>query len=85
MVEQGWTLLNAAPGVPVDTGVLRPGDVAFSAGAYPSSGHTFVYVGNIPGFDSVIASASLDERAPMAGSESLISDRGFAVRWYRKN
>ncbi len=78
----GWQLLNANPGTPVDTSVLQPGDVAFT------TGHTFVYVGNIPGFHSNIASASYGNesgRAPMAGHESLTKNgKGETVRWYRK-
>jgi len=76
--SNGWTLLNASTNTEVDTSVLQPGDVAFS------TGHTFVYVGDLPGFDSNIASASLDERAPMAGRESLVFGNGTIVRWYRK-
>jgi hypothetical protein len=78
--EHNWTLLNSAPGTPVDTSLLQAGDVAFS------SGHTFIYVGEIPGFDSVIASASYGEssaRAPMAGTESPLVGNGAIVRWYR--
>lgn len=78
--EHNWTLLNSDPSTPVDTSLLQAGDVAFS------SGHTFIYVGEIAGFDSNIASASIGEssaRAPMAGRESLISGNGAIVRWYR--
>ena len=78
----GWKLLNVNPGTPVDTSLLQPGDVAFT------TGHTFVYVGNIPGFHSNIASASYGDssgRAPMAGHESLTrNSKGETVRWYRK-
>lgn len=84
--ENGWTLLNGSPSAQIDTNLLQPGDVAFV------TGHTFVYVGNIPGFDSVIASASYSAdpdrgRSPMAGRESLTydSERGEIVRWYRKS
>lgn len=75
-----WTLLNANEGTTVDTSILQAGDVAFS------SGHTWIYVGEIPGFDSVIASASYGEssaRAPMAGTESPLTGNGAIVRWYR--
>lgn len=78
--EQNWTLINASPSTEVDTSLLQAGDVAFS------SGHTFIYVGEIPGFDSVIASASIggsSARAPMAGSEGLLTGNGAIVRWYR--
>jgi hypothetical protein len=59
---------------------LQAGDGAFSRG------HTFIYVGEIPGFDSVIASASIggsSARAPMAGTEGLLEGNGAIVRWYR--
>lgn len=76
--NNGWTHLNPGGG-DVDTSILQPGDVAFTPG------HTFVYVGEIPGFDSVIASASIGSgntywRTPMAGTESLTG----GVNWYRK-
>lgn len=76
-----WQLLNASTNTRVDTSILQPGDVAFS------SGHTFIYVGEIDGFDSVIASASYSTsgrgRAPMAGKEDLLFGNGAIVRWYR--
>jgi hypothetical protein len=78
--ENGWTLLNANESTTVDTNILQAGDVAFS------NGHTWIYVGEIPGFDSVIASASYGEssaRAPMAGKESPLVGNGAIVRWYR--
>lgn len=77
-----WTALN--PSGVIDTSILQPGDVAFT------DGHTFIYVGEIPGFDSNIASASYSYdgsggRAPMAGRESIDTyDGGAPVRWYRK-
>ncbi len=61
---------------------LRPGDVAINTGRT----HTFAFVGDIPGFNSSIASASFSRngrgwRAPMAGKENpLKSD----IEWYRK-
>ena len=71
----GWTRLN--PSGNVDTSELQPGDVAFT------DGHTWVYVGDIEGFGSKIASASYSTgsngRAPMAGTESY-----EGARWYRK-
>lgn len=95
--DQGWKLLNGSPNTPIDTGILQPGDVAFT------TGHTFVYVGNITDFNGVIASALIGNgngktkaqdkdnydtsRAPMAGTESLVSEYNSheIVRWYRKN
>ncbi|MDR3297824.1 MAG: phage tail-type lysozyme domain-containing protein [Candidatus Nomurabacteria bacterium] len=78
--DHGWTRLN--PSGDIDTSLLRAGDVALT------DGHTFVFVGEISGFDSNIASASYGGenpnsgawRAPMAGTESLTG----GVRWYRK-
>ncbi len=75
-----WTLLNGSPNRQIDTSILQPGDVAFS------NGHTFIYVGDIPGFQSKIASASYGQsaaRAPMAGREDLVRANGSPVRWYR--
>lgn len=79
--SHNWTLLNSNTSTAVDTSILQAGDVAFT------NGHTFIYVGEIDGFDSNIASASYGNssaRAPMAGHESLISGNGSIVRWYRK-
>lgn len=80
--DHHWQLINNSPTTEVDTSLLQPGDIAFS------DGHTFIYVGEIPGFDSVIASASYTEsgtngRAPMAGKEDLTFGNGAIVRWYR--
>ncbi len=75
-----WTLLNKNTDTEIDTSILQPGDVAFS------KGHTFIYVGEIDGFHSKIASSSYGNstaRAPMAGQESLIRGKGTIVRWYR--
>lgn len=79
--SHSWTLLNASESTPVDTSILQAGDIAFS------NGHTFIYVGEISGFDSKIASASYGQssaRAPMAGHEDLLHGNGVTVRWYRK-
>lgn len=76
----GWTRVN--DNSYFDTSSLQPGDVAFT------DGHTYVYIGEIEGFEYNIASASYSTngdssaRAPMAGRESLTGD---GVRWYRKN
>ncbi len=77
--SHGWTRLN--PSGNIDTSTLQPGDVAFT------DGHTWVYVGEINGFETKIASASYatippaysSARAPMAGYESY-----NGARWYRK-
>lgn len=70
---KNWTLVGR--GNTIDTASLQPGDVAMY------DGHTFVYVGDIEGFESNIASASQCGRAPMAGKESITDPR---VHWYRK-
>ena len=78
----GWQRLN--PNGAIDTAKLQAGDVAFT------NGHTFIYVGEISGFNSRIASASISfgddtwARAPMAGKEDLIYGNGGYARWYRK-
>lgn len=78
--RNNWDSLNS--GSPVDTSALEPGDVAFVPG------HTWVYVGEIEGFGNVTASASLNERAPMAGFEGLdtITFRGatYTPSWFSK-
>lgn len=61
---------------------LKPGDVAINLGR----SHTFAFVGNVPGFDSEIASASYSTtgqswRAPMAGKEDPLASN---LEWYRK-
>lgn len=58
-----------------------PGDVILRGAS-----HVLIYVGDIPGFNSKMASASLCGRAPMADSASDISyyiGKGFKI--YRKN
>lgn len=72
-MRENWELLGT--GSSIDTGTLQPGDVAINAQ------HTFVFVGDIPGFDSTIASASMCQRAPVAGQERIADG---AMRWYRK-
>lgn len=72
-VNENWQKLGS--GSSINVADLKPGDVAFSPG------HTFIFVGAIEGFESDIASASLDERAPVAGNESKVASD---VTWYRK-
>ncbi len=84
-VEKNWTKIGIGPEVQVGgdaANSLKPGDVAFSPG------HTFAYVGKIPGFGEGdpafkgVASASyLSWRAPMAGHENMLDGN---VTWYRK-
>ena len=76
-----WQYLGSANGTYEPDGSkftddkLQPGDVAFSPG------HTWIYVGEINGFESKYASASQGEKAPSAGGEGF--DWAGAV-WFRK-
>jgi len=75
-IQEEWARNNwESLGNNVDVAELKPGDVAFSPG------HTFIFVGEIPGFDSNIASASLCVRSPMAGQEVISNS---STNWYRK-
>ncbi len=84
--KANWSFLG---GSDIDVAELRPGDVAFwgaGGAAVGGGGHTFAFVGDIEGFESNIASASLagagfGARAPMAGTESLTHP---GIRWYGK-
>ena len=73
-MEKNWEKLNDGHS-PMDASQMQPGDVAINAV------HTFIYVGKVEGFDSDIASASQDSRAPAAGGDTL-TETGFT--WYRK-
>ena len=70
-LKEYWQQLT--PDEVADASNRQPGDVAIN------NQHTYVYVGDI--FPSKIASASLNERAPMQGTEG-VTDSSF--RWYRK-
>ncbi len=72
-----WLQANWQPVNVASTADLRPGDVGVNSGAT----HTYVYVGQVPGFSKPIASASNGERAPMAsGANTMDPD----YSWYRK-
>jgi hypothetical protein len=85
--EQNWDRVGTGGEIKVggdtsDPKVLREGDVAFE------DGHTFVYVGKIPGFGENdpafkgVASASYQIwRAPMVGHESMTDSD---LTWFRK-
>ncbi|MDO4684625.1 MAG: phage tail tip lysozyme [Candidatus Saccharibacteria bacterium] len=73
-MKENWQTLG--PSSSIDPSSLQPGDVAVNAQ------HTFIYVGEVPGFEAKIASASLDERAPMADTRQQPTQPGF--NWYRK-
>ena len=77
--QQRWACKNwetLGPSASIDPASLQPGDVAIN------NGHTFIFVGDVPGFEANIASASLDERAPMADTQQQATQPGFT--WYRK-
>lgn len=78
-LKANWQELGR--GNKIDAADLQPGDVAIVV--YPSGDahHTFVFVGDIKGFSSNIASASQCQRAPMAGAESKT---GSDVIWFRR-
>lgn len=75
-IQEKWLKENWQQIFPTTTADHQPGDVAIN------DNHTYIYVGEVTGFDSDTASASLDGRAPMAGSE-IPADPDF--RWYRKD
>lgn len=94
-LEDHWTLLgdgggsdirdspsgdmSIGSGGNISTLDLKPGDVAIKK----NKGHTFLYVGEIDGFNNVYASASLGQRAPMAaGPTESATNPNFM--WYRK-
>lgn len=87
-LNQNWQKLGS--GNTIDTSTLQPGDVAIRPG------HTFMFAGtDIDGFGNVttsessplakywkgVASASLGDRAPMAGLEDMTASNTV---WYRK-
>lgn len=83
-LRANWTLLNANENTPIDTSILQPGDVAIYSNS--EHGHTFLYVGEIDGFNSDVASASFKERSPMAGRPSLTyGPDKMIVLWFRKS
>ena len=62
--QENWETLGQ--GNEINVADLRPGDVAND-----ENNHTFMWIGPVEGFQPTnIASASLDDRAPMAGQEN---------------
>ena len=74
-LDTNWQKVNVS-----STKDLEPGDVAIN------SSHTFMYVGEISGFNDVFASASYSTsgsgRAPMAGQGDAMTPGKY--NWYRK-
>lgn len=67
------------------TADLRPGDIAISNNLAVTGRHTYMFVGDQPGFETQVASASVSYddrgwRAPMAGYETP-ADKNYD--WYR--
>lgn len=85
-LDDNWQNLGNAASI--DTSSLKLGDVAIynmvtydKNGDPQSSGHVFIYIGNIDGFDRNVVSASQCQRAPMAGPDPLTDSK---YTWYRK-
>lgn len=78
--RDNWTLVGK--GSDLSSANLQPGDVAFRVNPDGSNdGHTFMWVGTQPNFETEIASSSLGDRAPMAGREDSFASN---IEWYRK-
>ena len=82
IAQQTWLKANwkvLGNGGSFDVATLQPGDVAIN------DNHTFVYVGEVPGFESKMASASWmsPDKAPMADTSQNVGDPQFT--WYRKS
>ncbi len=73
--SENWETLGDAS--TIDPARLQPGDVANN-----ESTHTFIYVGDVPGFEAKIASSSWGERAPMADPLQSPTQSGYT--WFRK-
>jgi len=83
LVQREYLRANWQQIHPTSSSDLKLGDVAIMHD--PSiGGHTFIYVGDLSGFDGSSASSSLDERAPSAYNESLFSVFGIPYEWFRK-
>lgn len=91
--SDSWKMVNSSVDTPIsDESMLSPGDVGFSrcTGSTVESlecGHTYLYIGEVSGYETHIASASYSSdgissgRAPMAGFESIT---GSGVVWFHK-
>ncbi|MCA9325876.1 hypothetical protein KDA23_07535, partial [Candidatus Saccharibacteria bacterium] len=77
--QEAWLKANWKTISMNDATDRQPGDVAIN------ETHTYIFVGPDAFPDhGPIASASLDERAPMRGTESVASTPHSGFRWYRK-
>lgn len=73
--SENWENLGDASSI--DPATLQKGDVANN-----ESSHTFIYIGEVEGFESNIASSSWGERAPMADTAQSPTQSGYT--WFRK-
>lgn len=83
-----WELVNSSWTTPLDDeSKLTPGDIALSSCSstpYEKCKHTYVYIGEVEGFETHIASASTGKsssRAPAAGGESI---KGDGIVWFHR-
>ena len=90
-----WELVNPDWNTPIpDESVLSPGDVAYVSCGHsktfsPTCGHTYMYIGEVEGFETHIASASYSSngtggRAPMSGVEPIFMYGDEPVHWVHK-
>ncbi len=90
--QDKWELVNPDWNTEIkDESVLTPGDVAFvecNSTPYDHCKHTYIYIGEVDGYEYHIASASFSEydngRAPMAGREGIIKYDGDRVVWFHR-
>lgn len=71
--EKYWTKLGQ--GGDINVSDLRPGDVAYSMG------HTFIFVGQVDGFDSQYASASYSYSGKTVGKYPQTDSNGNGIFW----
>ncbi len=96
-MNNGWVKIGTATKDSADISVsdLQPGDVAFATDLSSARshgrpydgyywGHTWVFVGDIEGFNSQFASASYCQRYPMAATEGLTTGGYRVTEWWRK-
>lgn len=90
--QDKWEIVNPDWNTEIkDESVLTPGDVAFvecNSTPYDHCKHTYIYIGEVDGYEYHIASASFSEydngRAPMAGREGIIKYDGDRVVWFHR-
>lgn len=79
--SHGWSLVGN--GNSLNISQLQPGDVAITKGG----GHTWIYIGDVPGFSSKFAEAANTSRVPMAmiSDSQMVAYNGRTTEWYRFN